>query len=179
MMFRFCTAAPEAPLPRLSSLAISRACVSCVSVATYRSSRSVGAASTVISSSPGMWWAVAVGNAAFVMSAGAIWNGNRSYNGRRSYIEVTLLLAVVTGFAAGMTNSTKTVGGAIASAVFAVALASTGSIDDPAAGAAPLSGYLTVWAICAASAAVAAVVLVGVRPTSERQRPGTESVPGR
>jgi hypothetical protein len=84
-----------------------------------------------------------------------------------------------TGFAAGMTNSTKTVGGAIASAVFAVALASTGSIDDPAAGAAPLSGYLTVWAICAASAAVAAVVLVGVRPTSERQRPGTESVPGR
>ena len=54
------------------------------------------------SSSPSMWWAVAVGNAAFVVSAGAIWNGNRSYNGRRSYVEVTLLLAVITGFAAGI-----------------------------------------------------------------------------
>ncbi|SDN96847.1 Major Facilitator Superfamily protein [Klenkia soli] len=69
-----------------------------------------------------------------------------------------------TGFAAGMTNSTKTVGGAIASAVFAVALASTGSIDDPAAGAAPLAGYLTVWAICAVSAAVAAVILLAAAP---------------
>ncbi len=64
-----------------------------------------------------------------------------------------------TGFAAGMTNCSKTVGGAIASAVFAVALAATGSIDDPAAGAAPLSGYLTVWAVCSATALVAAVVL--------------------
>ncbi len=51
-----------------------------------------------------------------------------------------------TGFATGMTNATKTVGGAIASSVFAIALASTGSIDDPVEGSAPLSGYLTVWA---------------------------------
>ncbi|GAA4338682.1 hypothetical protein GCM10023162_39750 [Klenkia terrae] len=79
-----------------------------------------------------------------------------------------------TGFAAGMTNTTKTIGGAIASAVFAVALAATGGIDDPTAGAAPLSGYLTVWAVCGAAAAVAGLVLVSVR-----QRPGTESVPGR
>ena len=35
-----------------------------------------------------------------------------------------------TGFATGMTNATKTVGGAIASSIFAIALASTGSIDD-------------------------------------------------
>ena len=52
------------------------------------------------SSQPGMWWAVAVGNAAFVLGSGAIWNGNRSFNGRRSLIEVTLVAAVVTGLAA-------------------------------------------------------------------------------
>ncbi len=73
-----------------------------------------------------------------------------------------------------MTNSTKTVGGAIASAVFAVSLAATGSIDDPAAGSAPLSGYLTVWSVCAAAAALAAVLLMA----SERRRPGTTTVPG-
>ena len=33
-----------------------------------------------------------------------------------------------TGFATGMTNATKTVGGAIASSIFAICLASTGSI---------------------------------------------------
>ena len=47
-----------------------------------------------------------------------------------------------TGFATGMTNATKTVGGAIASSVFAIALAATGSLDDPTEGHAPLSGYL-------------------------------------
>jgi MFS family permease len=65
-----------------------------------------------------------------------------------------------TGFATGMTNATKTVGGAIASAVFAIALTATGSIDDPTEGKAPLSGYLTVWAVCAVAAVVAAVVLL-------------------
>ena len=64
-----------------------------------------------------------------------------------------------TGFATGMTNATKTIGGAIASSVFAIALASAGSIDDPVEGQAPLSGYLTVWAVCAAAALAAAVVL--------------------
>jgi hypothetical protein len=64
-----------------------------------------------------------------------------------------------TGFATGMVNATRTVGGAIASSVFAICLASTGSIKDPVKGHAPLSGYLTVWAICAASALVAAVAL--------------------
>ena len=79
-----------------------------------------------------------------------------------------------TGFATGMTNATKTVGGAIASAVFAIALASTGSLDDPAAGAASLSGYITVWSVCSASAALAAVALLSAprdrtgRPVPER-----------
>ena len=64
-----------------------------------------------------------------------------------------------TGFATGMTNATKTVGGAIASAVFAIALSATGSLDAVEEGHAPLSGYLTVWGLCAASALVAALVL--------------------
>jgi MFS family permease len=65
-----------------------------------------------------------------------------------------------TGFATGMTNATKTIGGAIASSVFAICLAATGSIKDPVKGHAPLSGYLTVWAICAAAALLAAVALL-------------------
>lgn len=77
-----------------------------------------------------------------------------------------------TGFATGMTNATKTVGGAIASAVFAIALSATGSIDDPGAGAASLEGYLTVWAVCAATAAVAAAaLLLAPSPQSYATRP--------
>ncbi len=65
-----------------------------------------------------------------------------------------------TGFATGMTNATKTVGGAMASAIFAIALAATGSLDDPTAGHAPLSGYLTVWSVCAVAALLAAAALL-------------------
>jgi len=65
-----------------------------------------------------------------------------------------------TGFATGMTNATKTIGGAIASAVFAIALTAAGSIEDPTEGKAPLSGYVTVWTICALAALVAAAVLL-------------------
>lgn len=64
-----------------------------------------------------------------------------------------------TGMATGLTNAIKTVGGAIASAIFAIALAATGSIADPARGHAPLSGYLTVWGVCAVAGLVCAVVL--------------------
>ena len=64
-----------------------------------------------------------------------------------------------TGFATGMTNATKTIGGAIASAIFAIALASTGSLEDPTEGHAPLSGYLTVWTVCAVAALLAAAAL--------------------
>ena len=65
-----------------------------------------------------------------------------------------------TGFATGMTNATKTVGGAIASSIFAIALASTGSIEDAQAGHASLGGYMTVWAICAGAALLAAGMLL-------------------
>lgn len=64
-----------------------------------------------------------------------------------------------TGFATGMTNATKTVGGAIASAVFAIALSATGSLEGPEEGHAALSGYLTVWSVCAIAALLAAVAL--------------------
>ena len=64
-----------------------------------------------------------------------------------------------TGFATGMTNTTKTIGGAIASSIFAIALTSAGSIADVKAGHAPLSGYLVVWAICSLTALVAAISL--------------------
>lgn len=67
-----------------------------------------------------------------------------------------------TGFATGMTNATKTVGGAIASSVFAIALASTGSLEGPEAGHAPLAGYLTVWSVCAVAALLAAGALLVV-----------------
>ena len=76
-----------------------------------------------------------------------------------------------TGFATGMTNATKTVGGALASSVFAIALAATGSIDDPAEGRAPLSGYLTVWSICAVAALLAALALLAL------PQPATEPAP--
>lgn len=71
-----------------------------------------------------------------------------------------------TGFATGMTNATKTVGGAIASSIFAIALASTGSIDGPETGQAPLAGYLTVWAVCSVAALLAALALVAVPKSS-------------
>jgi MFS family permease len=64
-----------------------------------------------------------------------------------------------TGFATGMTNATKTIGGAVASAVFAIALASAGSIADPRYGHAPLSGYYVVWSVCAVAALLAGLSL--------------------
>ncbi|WP_415629965.1 MFS transporter [Nocardioides dubius] len=63
-----------------------------------------------------------------------------------------------TGFATGMTNATKTVGGAIASAIFAIALVGPG-IEGSDEATAPLSGYLTVWAVCSIAALLAAVAL--------------------
>ena len=70
-----------------------------------------------------------------------------------------------TGVATGLTNTTKTVGGAIASCVFGIALLSY--IASPVAGeaentAASLEGYFTVWIVCGATALVAAVLLLFV-----------------
>ena len=59
------------------------------------------------------------------------------------------------GVATGLTNTTKTVGGAFASCIFGVALA-TGTTHDTAAS---MSGYYTVWVVCSVTAVVAAVLL--------------------
>ncbi|MGH1563260.1 MFS transporter [Mumia sp. DW29H23] len=66
-----------------------------------------------------------------------------------------------TAVATGLTNTTKTLGGAFASSVFALALASGGTVD-PDVTAAPLHGYVTVWAICGVTALIAAACLVVV-----------------
>jgi len=71
-----------------------------------------------------------------------------------------------TGVATGLTNSVKTVGGAVASCVFGIALA--GQLAAGAAGDAPegtagsFAGYLTVWLVCGFTAAAAAVLLAFV-----------------
>lgn len=65
-----------------------------------------------------------------------------------------------TGVATGLTNTTKTIGGAFASAFFALALSS--GVDHTQTTAASLSGYQTVWAICGVTAIVAAVALMTV-----------------
>ncbi|QEO10410.1 MFS transporter [Protaetiibacter larvae] len=62
-----------------------------------------------------------------------------------------------TGVASGMTNTTKTIGGAFASAIFGVVLVTGAS--EVAGTVAPLAGYLTVWAICGGGALVAMVLL--------------------
>jgi MFS family permease len=70
-----------------------------------------------------------------------------------------------TGVATGLTNSVKTVGGAIASCVFGIALASqvagaTGGTAETTAGS--FAGYLTVWLVCGLTAVVATVLLAFV-----------------
>jgi MFS family permease len=63
-----------------------------------------------------------------------------------------------TGIASALTNTTKTIGGTFASAVFGVVLAAgVGAVA--AETAATLGGYLAVWTICAVGGFVAAAVL--------------------
>jgi hypothetical protein len=59
--------------------------------------------------------------------------------------------------ATGLTNTTKTLGGAVASCVFGVAL-----LHGASGTAGSLAGYLTVWGLCGATALVAAVCLLFV-----------------
>ena len=75
-----------------------------------------------------------------------------------------------TGVATGLTNSVKTVGGAIASCVFGIALlqGATGAAAEGTAGS--LSGYFTVWAVCGATALAAAVLLCFVPKTAFSDR---------
>lgn len=63
-----------------------------------------------------------------------------------------------TGIATGLTNTTKTIGGSFASAIFAIVL-TAGAVGAVTATASSLLGYLTVFAICGIGALVAAVLL--------------------
>ncbi|GAA3038556.1 MFS transporter [Microbacterium dextranolyticum] len=66
-----------------------------------------------------------------------------------------------TGIASALTNTTKTIGGTFASAVFGVVLAAgVGTVASQTA--ASLGGYLTVWTVCAAGGFIAAVLLLFV-----------------
>jgi hypothetical protein len=63
-----------------------------------------------------------------------------------------------TGIASALTNTTKTIGGTFASAVFGVVLAA-GLEATVASTAAPLVGYLAVWSVCAVGGFLAAALL--------------------
>lgn len=65
-----------------------------------------------------------------------------------------------TGIAAGLTNTTKTIGGAFASATFGIALAA--GVTTAASTAASLSGYYTVWAVCGGGAVLATILLFAI-----------------
>lgn len=76
-----------------------------------------------------------------------------------------------TGVASAMTNTTKTIGGSIASAVFGVVLAAgVAGSDSSTAGAtstaASLSGYYAVWIICGCGALTAMALLFFVPKTA-------------
>ncbi len=67
-----------------------------------------------------------------------------------------------TGVATGLTNSVKTVGGAVASCVFGIALLQQVAGGSGSATAGSLVGYMTVWTICGVTALIAAVTLLFV-----------------
>ncbi len=78
-----------------------------------------------------------------------------------------------TAMATGLTNMTKTVGGSFASAAFAIAL-----VQGVTSGtAAPMSGYITVWLICSATALVALVTLLTVPKVAFTSSPGSHALP--
>ncbi|QTX04032.1 MFS transporter [Agromyces archimandritae] len=67
-----------------------------------------------------------------------------------------------TGVATGLTNTVKTVGGAVASCVFGIALLSHAGADAAASAsstAGSFTGYVTVWLVCGLTAAAAALAL--------------------
>lgn len=114
---------------------------------------------------------VAIGYGLFLPFHGEVWQAftNMAIAGLGSGALVGALPAAAaaaaplgqTGIAAGLTNTTKTIGGSFASAVFGVVLFQ-GASGAVTATASSLGGYLTVWAICAAGALVAAVLLLFV-----------------
>ncbi|WP_025776653.1 MFS transporter [Brevibacterium sp. VCM10] len=77
-----------------------------------------------------------------------------------------------TGIATGVYNSVKTLGGALAGAVFALIL---GLFIIPEAGASGVGGYISIWVICAAATGLCPVLLALIRP--EKKPAAPTSVP--
>lgn len=75
-----------------------------------------------------------------------------------------------TGVATALTNTTKTIGGSFASAVFAIVLVA-GVATTATATASSLSGYLIVFSICGGGALVAAILLFLVPKTAFADAP--------
>lgn len=63
-----------------------------------------------------------------------------------------------TGIASALTNTTKTIGGSIASSVFAIVL-TIGAVHAAGSTAGSLFGYYMVWTICGVGALIAALLL--------------------
>ncbi|MGZ0711372.1 MFS transporter (plasmid) [Coraliomargarita sp. W4R53] len=77
-----------------------------------------------------------------------------------------------TGISSALTNTTKTIGGTFASAIFGVVLAAGAGIVASET-AASLGGYLAVWSVCAAGGFLAAILLFFVpRVAFADDRPG-------
>jgi MFS family permease len=70
-----------------------------------------------------------------------------------------------TGIASALTNTTKTIGGSLASSVFAIVL-TIGAVQVAGSTAGSLFGYYLVWTICGVGALIAAVLLFFVPKTA-------------
>ncbi|PPF80013.1 MFS transporter [Pseudoclavibacter sp. RFBJ3] len=80
--------------------------------------------------------------------------------------------ATQTGVATGLTNSVKTLGGAMASCVFGIALLGTLANAPAAEGTAgSLAGYFTVWTVCGLTAVAAAIALCFVPKAAFQDAP--------
>ncbi|RLP80270.1 MFS transporter [Mycetocola lacteus] len=75
-----------------------------------------------------------------------------------------------TGIASALTSTSKTIGGSFSSAIFGIVLIG-GAATTVTAGASSLAGYMTVWAVCGLSAAVAVVLLLFVPKLSFSDAP--------
>ncbi|GAA2898768.1 MFS transporter [Microbacterium esteraromaticum] len=64
-----------------------------------------------------------------------------------------------TGVATGLNNTSKTLGGAIASCIFGIALLNGVTVGGSGSTAGSLTGYMTVWIVCGVTALAAALVL--------------------
>jgi len=85
--------------------------------------------------------------------------------------------ARATGQATGLTNSIKTLGGAVASCVFGIALLRSVAPGNETSTAGSFSGYVTVWVLCGVTGLVAAILLLFVPKTAFADKESTDPAP--